>query len=71
MIFALPPSKLHILQRAARLSCCTLLLSLAASAIDLNGPVPIGPMAAYTASSDGVTITCTDQSQVRLQVPDG
>jgi hypothetical protein len=45
-----------------------LLLSFAASAVDLNGLVPIGPMAAYTASGDGITITCTDQSQVRFQV---
>src|ERR1035441_3147387 len=44
MLFAQPSSKLHILQRAARLACWTLLLSFAASAVDLNGLVPIGPM---------------------------
>jgi hypothetical protein len=68
MLFALALSKLHILQRAARLACCTLLLSSAAAAFDLNGLVAIGPMAAYTASGDGITVTCTDQSQVRFQV---
>ena len=68
MLFTLPSSKPHILQRAARLACGTLLLSFAASAVDLNGLVPIGPMAAHTASGDGITITCTDQSQVRFQV---
>ena len=68
MLFTLPSSKQHILRRAARLACCTLLLSFAASAVDLNGLVPIGPMAGYTASGDGISITCTDQSQVRFQV---
>src|ERR1039458_8845129 len=68
MPFTLSSSKLRILQRAARLACGTLLLSFAASAVDLNGLFPIGPMADYTASGDGITITCTDQSQVRFQV---
>ena len=68
MLFTLPSSKQHILQRAARLACVTSLLSFAASAVDLNGLVPIGPMEGYTASGDGITITCTDRSQVRFQV---
>ena len=69
MLFALPSSKLHILQRAARLACCTLLLSFAASAVDLNGRYPIGPMAAYTASGDGITLTCRDGSEVAIPGP--
>ena len=60
--------KAHSLQRAARLLCCALLLTSAASAVDLNGLVPIGPLASYTKSGDGITVTCTDQSQVRFQV---
>ncbi len=37
-------------------------------AVDLNGLTPIGSVANYAKSADGITITCSDQSQVRIQV---
>jgi alpha-glucosidase len=63
---SLPESLL--VRHAARLGCCTLLLSFVASAIDLTGFVPIGGVAGYTTSTDGITVVCADRSEVRLQV---
>ncbi len=60
--------KEHSLQHVLRSLCTALLVSSAASAVDLNGLTAIGPLASYTKSADGITITCADQSQVRFQV---
>ena len=43
------------------LSLCTV-----SGAIDLTGLAPIGAFASYTAARDGVTVVCSDQSQVRF-----
>lgn len=37
-------------------------------AIDLHGLVPIEPLASFASTRDTVTITCRDQSQVRLYI---
>jgi len=42
-------------------------LAFAASAVAAEG-VPIGAMASFSQAPDGITISCKDQSQVRLQV---
>ena len=61
-------AKRQVARNAVRLACCALSLSFVASAIELNGLVPIGPLAGYTTADDGITLTCTDQSQVRVEV---
>src|SRR5271170_6729016 len=45
---------------------CFLWLSGVVGAADLNGLVPIGPLSSYETSANNVTITCADQSQVRI-----
>ncbi len=47
---------------------CLLCLSSIAAAIDLAGLAPIGPLASYSAARDSVTVTCSDQSQVRFYI---
>ena len=56
------------MKKPASLVLCLLSLSAIAGAIDLNGLIPIGPFASYSKTPDGVTVTCSDQSQVRLYV---
>jgi alpha-glucosidase len=46
----------------------TLAVSALGAAADLNGLSPIGSVTGYSRSSDGVTLKCADQSEVRLQV---
>lgn len=45
-----------------------LAFSTLASGIDLDSFVPIGALASHTASRDGITVTCADQSQMQIQV---
>ncbi len=47
---------------------CMLVFCHAAVAIDLDSLVPIGSVASYSPARDGITVLCSDQSQVRLQV---
>ncbi len=39
-----------------------------APAADLNGLTPIGALASYSRSADGITVRCADRSEVRFQV---
>jgi len=45
-----------------------LVLSSLAAAISLDGLVAIGPAASYASARDGIVITCSDHSQVKLQI---
>ena len=46
--------------------CCLASLSPIARAVDLTGLTAIGAMVSYTSARDTVTISCSDQSQVRF-----
>jgi len=48
------------------IACCALLTS-AAEAADLSGLKAIGPVLSFRADTTGVTITCRDQSEVRIE----
>jgi hypothetical protein len=39
-----------------------------ANGADLLGLTPVGAVAGYSRSADGITVKCSDQSEVRLQV---
>ncbi len=56
------------MHQLASATLCLLWLSGAAGAIELTGYSPIAPLASYTSAPDGVTVTCTDQSQVRFYI---
>jgi alpha-glucosidase len=47
---------------------CLFGIATVAAAIDLTGFVPIAPLASFTSARDSVTVTCIDQSQVRLYI---
>ena len=51
-----------------RLAICVLLVCTRAAAIDLSGLRPIGPVASFTKDDSGVTLTCADESEVRISV---
>jgi alpha-glucosidase len=56
------------MKQSAFIAFCLLAISSAAGAIDLNGLVPIGPMAGWnSANSNVVTVVCRDDSEVRFQ----
>jgi alpha-glucosidase len=50
------------------LGCSLVLLCLPAAAIDLTGFVPIAPVTGFSPARDGITLTCRDGSEVRIQV---
>jgi alpha-glucosidase len=56
------------MHKPALLSYCLLSFAMLAPAVDFNGLTPIGSIASHTTSSDAVTVTCDDHSQVRFQV---
>jgi alpha-glucosidase len=56
------------MKKAALIAFSLLCLCAVSDAIDLNGLIPIGPLAAFSKAPDGLTVTCTDQSQVRFYV---
>src|SRR5579862_7761718 len=56
------------MHQLASATLCLLWLSGAAGAIELTGYSPIAPLGSYTSAPDGVTVTCTDQSQIRFYV---
>ena len=49
-------------------AACAMWLCGVAQAIDVTGLSPIGSVASYSRSGDGITVTCSDQSVVRFQV---
>jgi alpha-glucosidase len=51
-----------------RLAICVLLVFGRAAAIDLGGLRPIGSVATFAKDGDGVTLTCTGESEVRIGV---
>ena len=56
------------MQRIIRCAGLAFAVSCAAAGIGLDGLVPIGPVVSYTKVSDGILVSCSDQSQVKLQV---
>ena len=64
----LPSSVRRAHWNAARFLLPALALCSAASAVDLNGLTPIGSLSSFAQARDGITVTCSDQSQVRFYV---
>ena len=56
------------MRRTGRCAGLMILLSCAAFAVDVTGLSPIGAVASYASVPDGIIVTCSDHSQVRLQV---